>query len=39
MIHNDPIDRIIVATAPLMGARILTPDKLILSYKDISVLW
>ncbi|MBV6492202.1 MAG: hypothetical protein LDLANPLL_00193 [Turneriella sp.] len=37
--HNDPADRIIVATAKIHACTILTPDTLIKKYKNIKVVW
>ena len=37
--HNDPADRIIVATAIRLGATILTPDPLIAAYSEAKTLW
>lgn len=36
--HNDPCDRIIVATAQIHGLKVLTPDPLIRQY-DTQVAW
>src|SRR5688572_15337412 len=38
-IHNDPADRLIVATAHVLGATVLTPDATISTYPNIAVLW
>jgi len=38
-LHNDPADRIIVATAKEYRMTVLTPDRLISVYKDIIVRW
>ena len=38
-IHNDPADRIIIATAKLNHLSIVTPDKLIAEYENCKVLW
>lgn len=39
MIHKDPADRIIVATAQVENLTILTPDPLIRAYPDVRVEW
>jgi PIN domain nuclease of toxin-antitoxin system len=38
-IHNDPFDRIIVATAHLNGLQILSKDRVISQYPDVKVIW
>jgi PIN domain nuclease of toxin-antitoxin system len=38
-IHNDPADRIIIATAMIHNAKIISKDKLISKYSDITVVW
>jgi PIN domain nuclease of toxin-antitoxin system len=38
-IHNDPFDRIIIATARLNGMAILTRDRIIRQYPDVIVIW
>lgn len=38
-IHNDPADRIIIATAQIHNAKILSKDKLISQYPDAITLW
>ncbi len=38
-IHSDPSDRYIVATAQLLGAAIVTPDKIIPRYPGVEVIW
>jgi PIN domain nuclease of toxin-antitoxin system len=38
-LHSDPCDRIIVATAQLLGLTVLTPDALIRAYADSDVEW
>jgi PIN domain nuclease of toxin-antitoxin system len=38
-LHNDPCDRIIIATAEMNGMSILTNDKLIVQYDCASVIW
>lgn len=39
MVHKDPFDRIIVATALLQGASIITADETIGRYPDVNVIW
>ncbi len=38
-LHNDPCDRIIIATAQLNAMKILTCDPLISRYKQADVVW
>lgn len=38
-IHNDPFDRLIIATAVQHGLKILTPDKHIHAYSQIKCIW
>lgn len=38
-IHNDPFDRIILATALLNGMSILSKDRVIPQYRDMKVIW
>ena len=38
-LHNDPCDRIIIATAQLHTMHILTCDQLICQYKQARVIW
>jgi len=38
-IHNDPADRFILATAQVMGARILSPDTMMPKYPGLTVEW
>lgn len=38
-LHSDPCDRILVATAQLLGLLVLTPDALIRSYPDTVTDW
>jgi len=38
-LHNDPCDRMIIATAKIEGLQILTPDPLIRAYPDVQVQW
>lgn len=37
--HNDPADRMIVATAAFHKMPVLTPDIAIRSYKEIKTVW
>ncbi len=37
--HKDPADRMIVATAQIMGATLITSDKKIRSYPSVKSLW
>lgn len=37
--HPDPVDRIIVATAMSMGARLVTKDEKISSYPYVTTVW
>ena len=37
-LHGDPVDRILVATARNMGARLMTRDRLLLKYKHAKVV-
>lgn len=37
--HNDPADRIIVATALSMGASVVTRDERILKYPHLKAIW
>ncbi len=37
--HNDPFDRILVATAKINRLTISTPDKYIKAYKEIKTIW
>ena len=39
LIHSDPFDRIIIATAQLHGLTILTPDATFRSYPSTDVQW
>ena len=39
LLHSDPFDRIIIATAKLNNQSIVTPDQLIRAYSDVSVVW
>ena len=39
LLHNDPFDRIIIATAFASKLTILTPDHLIAQYPDVNVVW
>jgi PIN domain nuclease of toxin-antitoxin system len=38
-IHNDPADRMIIATARQQNLTILTPDREFAKYPNVSVLW
>lgn len=38
-LHNDPCDRIIIATALEHGMRIVTCDALIAQYEEVKVIW
>jgi PIN domain nuclease of toxin-antitoxin system len=38
-IHNDPADRFILATAQILGARILSPDNTMPKYPGFAVEW
>ena len=38
-LHPDPADRIIIATALLMGAPVITKDKKILNYAPVKSIW
>lgn len=38
-IHNDPFDRIIIATAIIRGLHILSKDRLLPKYPGIEVIW
>jgi len=38
-IHNDPFDRVLVATASEHGLIILTPDRVISQYRNVRVVW
>jgi PIN domain nuclease of toxin-antitoxin system len=37
--HSDPADRIIVATAMTLGARLVTKDSRLMRYKNIRTVW
>lgn len=37
--HEDPADQIVVATARLLGATIITKDRLIRNYAHVASLW
>ena len=37
--HNDPADRIIVATALTMGAAVVTSDRRIIRYPHVQAIW
>ena len=38
-LHRDPADRIIIATSLITGVSILTPDRQISQYPDVSGVW
>jgi len=38
-LHNDPADRIIIATAISMGAPLVTKDEKILKYPHVQTIW
>ena len=38
-LHNDPADRIIIATAKAIGAHIVTKDEKILKYPHVKSVW
>lgn len=38
-LHNDPADRIIIATAQTMGAAVVTKDDKIRSYPHVETIW
>ena len=38
-IHNDPFDRIIIATAQLNGMSIVSKDRLLRSYPEVRIIW
>ncbi|MBN2000482.1 type II toxin-antitoxin system VapC family toxin [candidate division KSB1 bacterium] len=38
-LHNDPADRIIIATAMVHNAKIISKDGLLQRYHDITVVW
>jgi PIN domain nuclease of toxin-antitoxin system len=37
--HSDPADQLIVSTARILGAPLVTPDKKILAYRGIEGIW
>ena len=39
VLHHDPADRIIIATALAMGATLVTKDEKILKYRHVNALW
>ena len=39
LIHKDPCDRIIIATAVLNRIKVLTADEVFGEYKDVTVIW
>ena len=38
-LHKDPADRIIIATALNLGAKLITSDQKIINYKKVQTLW
>jgi PIN domain nuclease of toxin-antitoxin system len=38
-IHNDPADRFVLATAQIIGAKILSPDMTLAKYPNADVVW
>ncbi len=38
-LHNDPADRIIIATALIEGMPIITKDKKIIDYSEVETIW
>ena len=38
-IHNDPVDRIIIASAMMNNAEIISKDSLISQYPDVNIIW
>lgn len=38
-LHDDPADRIIIATSLLYGASLITSDKRILRYRHVQAIW
>jgi PIN domain nuclease of toxin-antitoxin system len=38
-VHNDPFDRIIIATARLNGMSIVSRDRLLRSYPEVEIIW
>ena len=38
-LHDDPADRLIVATALILGATLITRDTRILAYPHVQTLW
>ena len=38
-IHNDPADRFILATAKVLGGRVLSPDTIMPKYPGITTEW
>jgi len=39
LIHRDPCDRFVIATAQVHGLSLLTPDRVIARYPDVTVIW
>ncbi len=38
-IHDDPADRMIVATALVLGASLVTKDRRLLGYRHVKAIW
>ena len=38
-LHQDPADRIIIATTLIYGTKLVTSDKRILKYKEVNSIW
>ena len=38
-VHRDPADRLIIATALVLGATVVTADQHIARYKDVKTMW
>lgn len=38
-LHGDPADRIIVATAPTLGASLVTKDQRLIDYPHVTTVW
>lgn len=39
LLHKDPADRIIIATALNIGAKLITSDRMILNYPHVQSIW
>ena len=39
LLHKDPADRIIIATALNIGAKLITSDRKIINYKKVQTVW